>query len=62
MIEKLAAFIAAFFALFKLGQATSDNKKLEEQLKGNEEVNKIHNRIDTDSAYRDRIRELFRGK
>lgn len=62
LLSKLGSLLGAFFSGFFIGRAKEQNKALEKQNEANVKKNEIHNRIDTDAAYRKRIRELFKSK
>lgn len=62
LLSRAAAYAVAFFGGFKYGTERQKRKEAEEDLKGIRDVKKIHENIDNDSSYRERIRLLFNKK
>lgn len=56
----LAALIWVVRSIKAWGNAEYKKEEAEEDLKGIRDAKDIHNRIDTDPAYRDRVRDHFR--
>ena len=54
------AFIAAVIWAFFRGRDTAEKKSIEKQAEADLDANKIQNRIDTDDAYRQRVRDKFK--
>lgn len=53
--------IAAGFFLREWAKARAQADLWQKRLKEQEDVNQIHNRIDSDASYRDRVRRQFDG-